>query len=124
MTTRALRPCPGDPLCPELVPAGEYCPAHRNRSPERRRPTSNARGYDVEWFKTRARYLRDHAPRNAAGEPVCEECGRSASEVGAPLEVDHLDGLGPNGPRGHDPDNLQALCPTHHGQKTRAQAPR
>jgi 5-methylcytosine-specific restriction protein A len=33
-------------------------------------------------------------------------------------EVDHKDGLGPNGPRGHDLDNLRSLCKSCHSRKT------
>jgi 5-methylcytosine-specific restriction protein A len=33
-------------------------------------------------------------------------------------EVDHVDGLGPLGPRGHDWANLQALTKAHHSRKT------
>ncbi len=119
MPGRGLRPCAGSPTCPELV-SGRYCPQHA-REREEARGSSHTRGYDATWHVTRARYLRDHAPKNAAGDPVCEECGRSAADSGAPLHVDHIDGLGPHGPRGHDVDNLQALCDADHGTKTAAQ---
>jgi hypothetical protein len=33
--------------------------------------------------------------------------------------VHHLDGLGPQGPRGFDPENLMALCPRCHALRTR-----
>ncbi|TFB96539.1 HNH endonuclease [Cryobacterium sp. MDB2-A-2] len=33
-------------------------------------------------------------------------------------QVDHIDGLGPNGPRGFDNNNLQALSASHHSRKT------
>lgn len=33
-------------------------------------------------------------------------------------DVDHIDGLGPLGPRGYDWDNLQALSHAHHSHKT------
>lgn len=36
-------------------------------------------------------------------------------------EVDHIDGLGPLGPRGFDPDNLQAMSHRHHSRKTAAE---
>lgn len=111
MTKRALRPCAGSPLCPELV-AGLYCPAHA-RAKEAERGSSHARGYDAEWHKTRAAYLRDH--------PVCENCGADEETSGHPLEVDHIDGLGPHGPRGHDPANLQTLCRSCHQTKTAVQ---
>ena len=119
VTRRALRPC-SQPACPELVRGGGLCHDHaRNRQTVR--GSAHARGYDRQWRQTAANYLQHHALRNAAGEPICEECGASAAEVGAPLHVDHIDGQGPTGPRGHDPTNLQALCPSCHARKTRAQ---
>ncbi|MFC8494723.1 HNH endonuclease signature motif containing protein [Streptomyces sp. NPDC057235] len=33
-------------------------------------------------------------------------------------EVDHIDGLGPLGPRGFDPSNWQAMSKAHHARKT------
>lgn len=105
-----LKPCPGSPVCPELVRSPDrYCPEHR-RQLERSRGSPDERGYDARWQKTRARYLRQN--------PRCEECGITAEDYGAPLHVDHIDGLGPLGPRGHDPSNLQTLCPSCHQTKT------
>lgn len=117
MTRRTLRPCAGSPICPELVEGGGYCPEH-NRLRERARGSSHARGYDTEHQADRIYYLQHRAPRNLDGHPVCEECGRSELDTGHPLELDHLDGLGPNGPNGHDPDNHQILCRTCHQTKT------
>lgn len=76
------------------------------------RPSAAARGYDARWSRTRKRYLRDHA--------TCEDdsgCNAAATDV------HHRDGLGPNGPRGHDPTNLQALCHAHHSQLTAREQP-
>ncbi|MFX4294091.1 HNH endonuclease [Streptomyces bohaiensis] len=33
-------------------------------------------------------------------------------------EVDHIDGLGPLGPRGHDPTNLRSMTKQHHSRAT------
>ncbi|OII64601.1 HNH endonuclease [Streptomyces sp. CC53] len=33
-------------------------------------------------------------------------------------EVHHIDGLGPLGPRGFDPDNWQAMSKSHHARET------
>lgn len=76
------------------------------------RPSANARGYTAHWQRTRARYLHTH--------PHCEHphCTTPAQDV------HHLDGQGPQGPRGHDPDNLQALCHSHHSQVTAAARPK
>lgn len=83
--------------CGEWVEGGGPCPAHR---PKDDRPSASQRGYGARWRRTRARFLRAHAR--------CEFCQEPATEA------HHLDLAGPKGPRGHDPDNLQALCSTHH----------
>jgi 5-methylcytosine-specific restriction protein A len=113
MSRRGQRPCAGSPLCPNPAGPGPYCLAHTRRK-EADRGSSHARGYDADWHRTRARYLRDHQ--------VCENCGATAETSGHPLEVDHIDGLGPLGPRGHDPANLQTLCRSCHQTKTAHQA--
>jgi len=41
------------------------------------------------------------------------EYRRPRSEI-----VDHIDGLGPNGPRGYDPSNLRAMTRKCHNKKT------
>ena len=108
MTRRRLgstRVCP-TPGCGHLAPAGELCDRCRHvarRREDRRRPSAGQRGYGTRWQHTRARFLREH--------PYCEwpeACGHEA------VDVHHLDGLGPGGPRGHDPANLRALCHRHH----------
>jgi 5-methylcytosine-specific restriction protein A len=125
MTRRALKPCAGSPLCPELV-EGRYCQAH-DRDRERARGSAAARGYDAEWTKTRFRYLDTLRKASPDGLARCEECGIPERPKSGPLRptlslhVDHIDGLGPNGPRGHDFDNLQALCQPCHGTKTALQ---
>ncbi|MFJ9913619.1 HNH endonuclease signature motif containing protein [Actinacidiphila glaucinigra] len=65
------------------------------------------------WAKLSARILRDRA--------LCES--PSCAAVAAPMrraatEVDHIDGLGLEGPRWNDPTNLQALCHRCHSRKT------
>lgn len=62
------------------------------------------------WQKTSRRYLTLH--------PNCENCGNRANQV------HHLDGLGYNGPRGYDQNNLQALCQPCHSRITASRAPR
>lgn len=104
-----------EPGCGELVQGGK-CEQHRTqarRETDARRPNFHARGYDRKWSETRAAYLDDH--------PHCEcpEC--SALPIWRrprATDVDHLDGLGPKGPRGHDPSNLQALSHAHHSRIT------
>lgn len=71
-----------------------------------RRPSARERGYDSRWERTRAAYLARH--------PTCEVSGCDERAT----DVDHIDGLGPLAPRGHDHDNLRALCHPHHSQRT------
>jgi 5-methylcytosine-specific restriction enzyme A len=99
MPHRPASPCSW-PSCPNLKP----CPDHR-------RPTAAARGYDRRWGATRAAYLRTH--------PTCEQAGCHTAAV----DVHHLDGLGPNGPKGHAASNLQALCKRHHAGITARMQP-
>jgi 5-methylcytosine-specific restriction enzyme A len=104
---RASKICPecrdphraGSSLCPD-------CHTQKRRKQDRQRPTAAQRGYDAHWRRTRAAYLANH--------PRCEQpgCGLPA------VDVNHLDGLGPRGPRGHDFTNLEALCHPHHSQHT------
>lgn len=82
------------------------CPEHRPA-----RESAAARGYDSTWRRTRGRYLSAH--------PTCERSGCSAPAT----EVHHLDGLGPNGPRGHDHRNLLACCKSCHAQITARMQP-
>jgi 5-methylcytosine-specific restriction protein A len=102
-----LRTC-NEPGCPELVEGGR-CPTHRRadqRIADAKRPSSYDRGYDRKWQRTAKTYLAKHRQ--------CEWPGCSLLAT----DVDHRDGQGPLGPRGHDPSNLQALCHPHHSQKT------
>lgn len=90
------------------IATSKRCPEHKRKD---NRPHSTARGYDRRWYATRKRYLSTH--------PTCEYDGCEA----AAQDVHHLDGLGPLAPRGHDPDNLAALCHSHHSQRTAAEQP-
>lgn len=77
------------------------------------RPTAAARGYNAKWNRTRRRYLRAH--------PLCE-CDDPSCNLPA-TEVHHRDGLGPLGPRGHDPTNLRALTHNCHAKLTAREQP-
>lgn len=114
------RPCSGSPICPELVEGGGPCPKHA-KARDLQRGSSYERGYDVKWARTRTAYLDHLRGLDPEGLARCEECGQSEAELEHPLEVDHIDGLGPNGPRGHDFENLQALCRHDHQRKTALQ---
>lgn len=112
---RPKRSCP-TPDCPNLTTGGPCpdCRLEARRARGDRRPSASQRGYGREWFRTRARYLRDHR--------VCEDCGAPGGKE-SPLEVHHLDGRGPNGPAGHDETNLRALCKPCHSRHTAADQP-
>lgn len=106
-----LRPC-ATHGCPTLT-RSTYCDSCRkaNRKPDTR-PSASQRGYGAKWRRTRAEYLRTH--------PICESehgCIQPATDV------DHIDGQGPKGPKGHDADNLRALCHSHHSQRTARDQP-
>ncbi|MFJ6659698.1 HNH endonuclease [Streptomyces sp. NPDC091377] len=115
MPRRALQVCP-TPGCPRLTPQGRCEPCQRAAA--RQRPSPASRGYDARWGRTRAAYLRDH--------PYCEcdECEALPALVRPrATEVNHRDGLGPQGPRGHDPANLQAMTKAHHSRETARHQP-
>lgn len=107
---KALSVC-SQPGCPALCSGGR-CDVHK-REAEQRRGSARQRGYNRAWERTRAAYLRDH--------PMCE-CDHCAAlpyaQRPAATDVDHIDGLGPNGPRGHDSTNLRAMAHAHHSRRT------
>jgi len=96
-----------DPSCPELVTRGR-CAKHR-REAEQKRGTPASRGYTNAWRKVSAAFLERH--------PACNRCGNLAEHA------HHHDGLGPNGPRGHDLANLEALCHSCHSKVTAREQP-
>jgi 5-methylcytosine-specific restriction protein A len=102
--TRRFTVC-AEPGCPELVREGRgYCKSCR-RARAAQRPTKYEQGYDARWQRTRAAFLSEW--------PLCEEPGCLARAT----EAHHRDGQGPNGPRGHDHHNLEALCKRHHAMR-------
>jgi 5-methylcytosine-specific restriction protein A len=109
-----MRVC-SEPGCPELVERSGKCETHDKESRREReagRASASARGYDTEWRKTRATFLAKHR--------ICEDPGGCIEPA---TDVDHIDGLGPKGPRGHDPSNLRALCHSHHSKRTARDQP-
>lgn len=96
---RGVKVC-AEPGCPQLRP----CPVHKPKQPDRPSPASL--GYDSRWRRKSAEYRAAH--------PTCEQQG-----CVMPSEcVDHIDGLGPAGPRGFDDSNLMAMCWSCHSRKT------
>ena len=96
------------PGCPAIQEAPR-CRTHA-RAPDSR-PSAAARGYGSRWRRTRAAHL--------STQPFCTEPGCHAVAT----DVDHIDGLGPNGPRGHDPGNLRSYCHSPHPQRTARDQP-
>lgn len=103
---RAMRVC-NTAGCVELTRTGrcERCTTEA----EARRGTARERGYDTRWEHTRDHYLTRY--------PLCAWCG------GVGEHVDHKDGLGPLGPRGHDHANLRTLCHPCHSKRTAVDQP-
>lgn len=116
MTPRAHSVC-STPGCPVLVSAAGRCPECKARAAAARSPIKN-RGRSARWQRTSKAYLQ--------ANPLCEcaEC----EAIAAPLrpratEVDHIDGLGPLGPRGYDWTNLRAMTKAHHARETAQRQP-
>lgn len=104
-----------EPGCPDLVEGTTRCERHRKqkrRREDRKRPGARQRGYDAEWERTRRAYL--------AAFPVCQYAGGCLEQA---TDVDHIDGLGPKGPRGRDWANLRGFCHRHHSQRTARDQP-
>lgn len=113
---RAMSVCPSAD-CPTLVATAGRCPECAAKARAGRR-SPRRKGYDAAWRRTRAAFLRMY--------PLCE-C-LSCAAVPAPLrpaatEVDHMDGLGPLGPRGHDWTNLRAMTKACHSRETARSQP-
>jgi 5-methylcytosine-specific restriction enzyme A len=110
--TRALSVC-STPLCYELVKRGkcEDCRRAERKRSRSRRASPYEQGYDRKWRCTAGRFL--------SLNPWCSEpnCSERATVV------DHIDGLGPNGPNGHKHHNLRGFCKKHHDQRTARDQP-
>lgn len=105
-----MQVCP-TPGCPTLTPGGRCPPCQAQATKDR--PAHRNAGRGTRWIKSSARYLEDH--------PYCE-CDHCSMlpplQRDLATEVDHIDGLGPLGPRGFDPTNWQAMSKRHHSRKT------
>lgn len=99
------------PNCPEQIQGRTRCPEHA-READAYRPNATQRGYDARWRKASRAYL--------LANPHCAVDGCYA----AATDTDHIDGLGPLGPRGYDKANWMPLCHPHHSAKTAAETAR
>jgi 5-methylcytosine-specific restriction protein A len=112
----APSPCM-QPGCTARVQGG-WCAEHRPKRKRDTRPSAAARGYDRRWRATAAAYLAAH--------PLCEceDCIELPDRHrDTAVMVDHIDGLGPLGPRGYDPDNLRSMSHAHHSKRTARDQP-
>lgn len=105
MPTAALKPC-SYPGCRNLSP-GPRCPLHPYQRRPDRRPSAHRRGYDGDWLKLRAWFLRHH--------PICQIRVKCSGEPAT--EVDHIRPIADGGDR-LNPDNLQSACTACHSWKT------
>jgi 5-methylcytosine-specific restriction protein A len=109
----AITGCPDD-----AIPRRSRCRTHdrqHRRHTDHDRPNSSQRGYDRKWEATSKAYLASHPWCQCPGCPHCTPttgCQRPSTEP------DHIDGLGPNAPRGHDWTNLRGLCHPCHSHRT------
>lgn len=109
-TRKAMQVCP-TPGCPTLTPQGRCGPCQTKARAAR--PQPNTRGYNARWRKASADYLQTHPYCEC---PACSALPQLQRDLAT--EVDHIDGLGPLGPRGFDPTNWQAMSKRHHSRKT------
>lgn len=110
-----LRRCPNRAVRNGLC---KDCDDESEREYDARRPNATARGYDARWRETRRQYLATHIYCESDDCMQLPEWRRPVA-----MDVDHIDGLGPKGLRGHDPDNLRAMCHSCHSKRTAADQP-
>ena len=96
------------PGCPAYaVPGKGYCQKHQAQHNKYidNRDNSNERGYDRQWQKLRAWYIKRH--------PLCEKC--LTHNILTPVEeVHHIQPVDEAPERRLDPDNLMSLCRSCH----------
>ena len=94
-------------LCPKLTD-GLYCEEHEalHRGD---RASSSKRGYNRQWQKARARYLKAH--------PLCVQCLKEGHAVTATV-VDHIRPHRGDPVLFWDEKNWQSLCKPCHDKKT------
>lgn len=113
MPVSAPRPCCAKG-CKAYAVADGYCAAHEkpkrdHRRYDNERGTSHERGYDSQWRKARAGYLRSH--------PLCVTCDRGGLITPATV-VDHVVPHKGDKVLFWDKNNWQSLCKTCHDRKT------
>ncbi len=106
MPMKPKKPC-RHPGCPKLTD-GLYCEEHEalHRGD---RASSSKRGYNRQWQKARARYLKAH--------PLCVQCLKEGYAVTATV-VDHIRPHRGDPVLFWDEKNWQSLCKSCHDKKT------
>ena len=112
MATIPLKPC-ASPGCPGVTRA-RYCERHARTAPraarkayDGNRPSAAERGYDAEWQRWRAWFLRRH--------PLCHDC---SPRVVPAVEVHHRKKISEAPELRMDEDNCLALCRPCHNRRT------
>lgn len=106
MPRKPKKPC-RHPRCPKLTD-GLYCEEHEalHRGDGE---SSSKRGYNRQWQKARARYLKAH--------PLCVQCMKEGKAVTATV-VDHVKPHRGDPVLFWDEKNWQSLCKPCHDKKT------
>jgi 5-methylcytosine-specific restriction protein A len=103
------------PGCSILVVGCSRCEKHRaqdRKAEESRRGSANSRGYGSRWRVARKRFLELN--------PLCAECNRVGRLTAATI-VDHIVPHKGDISLFWDMDNREAICKSHHDQKTASQ---
>ena len=109
MPYKPRRPC-RYPGCPDFCEEGQvFCKGHMEWSSDRLRGGADARGYNAQWRKARALFLRQH--------PLCVECRKEGKLTPATV-VDHIIPHRGDQRLFWDQSNWQSLCKRHHDKKT------
>jgi 5-methylcytosine-specific restriction enzyme A len=78
----------------------------RKREHDRARPNANARGYDADWRKLRAAFIKQN--------PMCQRVGCTAPSI----DADHIESIADRPDLRLTCSNLRALCRSHHSSRT------
>lgn len=108
MPTKPMRPC-SYPGCRELTDQGRCAKHPQVRHYDDRRLSAAKRGYDGQWRKARAGFLKKH--------PLCVDCEKEG-QLNAATEVDHIIPHKGDKELFWDRNNWQGLCKMHHSRKT------
>ncbi|BAI72671.1 HNH-family nuclease [Azospirillum sp. B510] len=85
---------------------GWKTPQQKRKAHDQARGSASSRGYDSDWRKLRARFLKAH--------PLCcvTGCGERATDV------DHIQGVRERPDLRLEWSNLRSMCHPHHSKRT------